>query len=206
MATFPKKDADILALANSMVAGYTEYPEFFPHADVTGLTDVREEFKNAWFVEQCISAMAKLATETKDTALQDLVTEMNLQLRQSEIDTADNPKQLDLIGWGEKSAPKAMPKPGQPRLLEGHNQGPGALELDWKSPAPNHGGEVRSYVILRRDQGPGGILTQWTQVGMALNTQLILTGQPRFTPLEYRVIAVNTSGISLPSNTVALTL
>jgi hypothetical protein len=41
---------------------------------------------------------------------------------------------------------------------------------------------------------------------MALDGEIILTGQPRGARLEYRVIAMNAGGQSAPSNTAAVVL
>ena len=81
-----------------------------------------------------------------------------------------------------------------------------AVELDWKAPAANHGGPVRSYIVLRREAVKGASFGKWEQAGMALKTPIILTGQPRFTQLGYRIVAANAGGTSMPSNTAAVVL
>jgi len=206
MPRFPKKEADVFALVNQMIAGYTAYPAVFPHADVAGLTDARTDYTNQAIVEGCYTSDALLATETKDTALRALKREMKKQLKRSEVDTKKNPLQLKFIGWTEERYGKAVRKPSQPRALEATPRGPGVVELDWKAPAPGNGGPVRSYVILRRQHLPGKQFSNWTQEGMALNPEITLTNQPRFVQLEYRIIAVNTAGNSVPSNTAAVAL
>ncbi len=85
-------------------------------------------------------------------------------------------------------------------------QGPGTVHLDWKAPVPGKGGPVRSYIVLRREQPPGYPFTDWFQAGLALETEITLTNQPRFIQLEYRIIAINASGVSAPSNVVAVAL
>ncbi len=43
MAVFPKQETDILSLANAMIAGYTENPSLFPHADLAALETATDD-------------------------------------------------------------------------------------------------------------------------------------------------------------------
>jgi hypothetical protein len=66
---------------------------------------------------------------------------------------------------------------------------------------------VRTYVIERREQPvSGGEFSSWTQIGIAIESEVTLTGQSRSSQLEYRVKAVNVGGENIPSNTVAVVL
>jgi len=60
------------------------------------------------------------------------------------------------------------------------------------------GGAVAAYKIQRRLR-PNG---PWTDVGMAIESEITLTNQERGKEWEYRVIAVNKSGEGQPSNTI----
>jgi len=206
MPRFPKKEADIFALANQMIAGYTDHPAVFPHADVAALTNARIDYTNQVIVAGCYKADVALATEVKEKAFRALVRIMKQQLKRSEVDTKDNPLQLKMIGWTEERYGTKVRKPSQPRALEATPRGPGVVELEWKAPAPGKGGSVRSYVVLRRQQLQGQKFTDWSQEGMALTTEITLTNQPRYIQLEYRIIAINSSGNSIPSNAVAVVL
>ncbi|NLV44420.1 MAG: fibronectin type III domain-containing protein [Candidatus Hydrogenedentes bacterium] len=206
MPCFPKKEADIFALANQMIAGYTDHPAVFPHADVAALTDARINYTNQVIVAGCYKADVALATEVKDKSFRALVRNMKQQLKRSESDTKDNPLQLKHIGWTEERYGGQTRKPAQPRSFEATPRGPGVVELEWKAPAPGKGGPVRSYVVLRRQQLPGQKFTHWSQEGMALTPEITLTNQPRYIQLEYRIIAINATGTSVPSNAVAVVL
>ncbi len=132
---------------------------------------------------------------------------MGTQLKQSEVDTKADPEKLEYIGWSPKSPAHPANVPGQPRNLETVVQGPGTIFLDWKAPARGSGGPVRTYVIERREQpNGGGEFSAWTQVSIAIESEITLGGQPRGPQMEYRVKAVNGSGESVPSNTVAVVL
>ncbi len=217
MPTFPKREADILALANQMLAGYTAHPAIFPHADAYALENARNDYTNQVVVQDCFVSAARIATDAKEDAYDDLVAEMKQQLKRSEVDTHDNPTALTLIGWDAQAASNAVRKPGQPRHLEATQQGPGTVTLDWKPPLSssirnphsairNRFGAVRSYIVLRREQPAGQPFTDWFQAGLALETEITLTNQPRFIQLEYRIIAINASGVSTPSNVATVVL
>jgi hypothetical protein len=85
---------------------------------------------------------------------------------------------------------------------------PGTVYLDWKTPMiGGKGGPIRAYVIYRRQQPQGGgAFSSWEQAGMALETHALLSHQSQRREIEYHVIAVNSAGIGIPSNTAAVVL
>lgn len=48
--------------------------------------------------------------------------------------------------------------------------------------------------------------TDWFQASLALETEITLTNHLRLIQLEYRIIAINASGVSVPSNVAAVVL
>jgi hypothetical protein len=207
MAQFPKPEADVVALANAMVAGYTAHAADFPSSDTSALAAVVNVFNTAKSAQTDAGAAAQVATETKDLKLDDLEDKMRDELKKSEVDVGSDSEKLEYIGWGPKAPPSPAVIPGQPRNLDPVVQGPGTLFLDWKPPARGSGGTVRTYIIERREQpAGGGEFGSWAQVAIALETEATLTDQPRGPQLEYRVKAVNAGGESVPSNTAAVVL
>ena len=207
MPQFPKRESDIIALLDSMIGGYTENPAVFPGANLAALQSKRAAFQAAKDDKIEKQAQAQLATEAKEGALTDVKALMMNQLKQSELDTADDPEKLGLIHWGAKRPAQPSAPPGQPRNLEAIVQESGTLLLRWKVPAPGTGSRVRTYLIQRREQPTGGgKFNDWHQIGIALKKRITLTEEPRGQQLEYRIIAVNTGGNSLPSNTAAVVL
>ena len=207
MAQFPKAEADVSALAMSMMAGYGAHALDFPSADPIGLTAAFGAFTGAKNTQTDALAAGQVATEAKNTALDALEEFMGTELKKSEVDVASDPEKLEYLGWGPKAAPSPADPPGQPRNLDPVIQGPGTIFLDWKAPARGSGGTVRTYVIERREQpAGGGEFGDWGQVGIALETETTLTSQPRGPQLEYRVKAINVGGQSIPSNTAAVVL
>lgn len=208
MPKFPKREADILALCEAMIAGYLAHPADFPSRTpgplLVGLSGQYFATKNT---QTSALAAAQIATEQKDDKLDALIEAMKNELKKSEVDAAGDPQKLEYIGWGPKAPPTPTDPPGQPRNLVALNQGTSSVTLDWKPTANGSGGPVRTYVIERRKQPQGGgDFSNWLPVGSALETKATLTGQPRGVQLEYRLKAINTGGESVPSNTAAVVL
>ena len=207
MAQFPRREPEVVVLADTMLAGYRANPVFFPKADVSGLAEAIAAYKVAKNDQQEKMARAQLATEVKETSLTELKAFMTNQIRQSEVDTAAHRTQLALIGWGPKSAPSPSPPPGQPRNLMLETRDSVLVLLDWRAPAAGTGGKVRSYIVERREQAPGGGgFGDWHQIATALEREITLEDQPLDQRLEYRVIAVNVGGASAPTNSVTVVL
>jgi len=211
MAQFPNAEADVVALASAMIAGYTAHPADFPSmdplTDLVALQAALSGYQTAKTAQTDALAAAQVATEAKDLKIDALEDFMRDELKKSEVDVGSDSEKLEYIGWGPKAPPTPAVTPGQPRNLDPVVQGPGTLFLDWKPPARGSGGTVRTYVIERREQpAGGGEFGSWAQVGIALETETTLTDQPRGPQLEYRVKAVNAGGESVPSNTAAVVL
>ncbi|HEG44027.1 hypothetical protein LCGC14_1507900 [marine sediment metagenome] len=207
MPRFPKREADILALVQAMIGGYSAHPGDFPSSIIFALLVSRGGYITAKNDQIEALAAAQVATDEKDTALAALVEVMKAELKKSEVDVGDDSEKLEYIGWGPKAPPSPSDPPGQPRNLDAVVQGAGTVLLDWKAPARGSGGTVRTYVIERRDQPEGGgEFGSWAQAGIALESETTLMNQPRGPQLEYRVKAINTGGESVPSNTVAVVL
>jgi hypothetical protein len=58
----------------------------------------------------------------------------------------------------------------------------------------------------QRGRCGGGAFGGWEQAGMALETHALLSQQSQRREIEYRIIGVNSAGISVPSNTAAVVL
>ena len=211
MPRFPKKEADILALAERLLAGLKENPALFPnppHPPNQPGNGLRW-FINLYQVHRKNSLAARAAaaeaTIDKDEALENLVDAMKTDLSYAENATGGADDKLKLIGWAGKAAPTPLAPPGQPRLLEAVKQGADWLILDWKAPAD--GGQPNAYKVQRRREAGETVNDRrWVDVATAIETEATLVDQPRGAQLEYRVIAINKAGDGLVSNTVAVVL
>jgi len=202
MARFPKKEAEIAALAERLYRGLLDNNTVFPQPPVHPiLVRIRkliyQSRHNAFLAAR---ARAESAIADKDTALENLIEAMKADIRYAENTVNYDDDKLKLIGWAGKKAATPLAVPGQVRLLEAPKQGAGWVFLDWKAPAD--GGKVSAYKIQRRNRPEG----QWQDVATAILTEATLVEQPEKTELEYRVIAVNKAGEGSPSNTVMVVL
>jgi len=202
MPIFPRREAEILALAQSLIAGLTANAADFPAPPVAVL-DLQAVLTSAQtLVDDATAARAtsEEATALKAAGLEELIDSMRADLRYAEDAVSYDDAKLTALGWGGKKARTPIDPPGQPRALEAPQQGEGWVFLDWKPPL--EGGPVSSYRLEVRERPAG----DWAIVGMAVESEITLSGQERAKDLEYRVIAVNKGGDSVPSNTVAVVL
>ena len=212
MPRYPTQQAQILALAEAMIGGYTEHAALFPNADAPLLQSLRDAYSTATAAQTEAMAKAQIATEAKQAALTQLQAVIKRQLKQSQIDTAANPDNLKYIGWGPRASAQSIEAPGQPLTLKSIDEGAGTLLIEWKRPARGSGGPVRTYIIERRELtidetgDDGGNRGRWRQAAISLETRASLKKQPRGAQLEYRVKAINKTGESESSNTIAVVL
>ncbi|MCJ7776739.1 MAG: fibronectin type III domain-containing protein [Sedimentisphaerales bacterium] len=202
MPRFPKREPEIMALAERLVSGFRSNLALFPAPPVVWpILNIKRSLyysaRNALLAKQ---AAAEQSIADKDTALEELIDALKSNLRYAENTVDFDDDKLKLIGWSGKNAPTALAPPGEVRQLEAPKQGDGWLFLDWKQPA--EGGRVSAYKIQRRQRPEGA----WQEVGTAIETESTLVDQPKGKELEYRIIAINKSGEGSPSNTVMAVL
>ncbi|MCP4709699.1 MAG: fibronectin type III domain-containing protein [Planctomycetes bacterium] len=206
MPKFPTSEAEVTALAETMVAGYTAHALDFPSVTVADLQTALDTYQTDRQSQANAKAQAQIATEAKTTKLGDLVAVMKNDLKLSEVDVAADPEKLTQIGWGPKAQPTPIEAPGAPTELTPSFEGAGTLQLKWDKPATGSGGAVRNYLIQRRDHDETGQFGNWQLLDFAYDTEMTLTDQPRSVQMEYRVKASNAAGESLPSNTTPVVL
>jgi hypothetical protein len=201
MARFPDREAEIKALAQSIITGLTGSADFpNPPVSPADLQTQLNSFISLGDAQVAAQAAAQQATEAKQAGHDVLIGSMKSVLRYAEDAADGNSAKLAALGWSGKAAPTPLQPPGQPRSLEVLRQGEGWLFLDWKEPA--EGGKAAFYRLERR-KAPGG---SWELAGMATESEATLNNQERGKEWEYRVIAINKAGESGPSNTVTAVL
>lgn len=209
MARFPSKENDIVTLAGEIRDGLESNAALYdaPPISFDGLEDLITAYNNANAQVIAAEAEAKLKHDAKDDALDNLTDGMRSILNYAENKVQGDDAQLQLLGWRGRKTATEQPVPAQPRSLEIVNESAGTIELDWKQGTSRRThGKVLSYKIECRELPAEGDPTQWTLKGIALESETILTGLPRGINLEFRVIAVNKTGDSAPSNVVAAVL
>jgi len=213
MPKYPVRQVDVMALAEAMISGYQQHPDMFVNADPVLLRSIFDAYNQAAEDQLTAVAKAQIATQAKQTAFERLQKTIKSQLKQSQVDTAGNPENLNYIGWGPRAVAHPVESPGQPMMLESVDEGAGTLTIRWKRPVQGSGGPVRTYIIERRQLASGQSQVDdnsrsevWKQAGISLETTVSLKDQPRGVQLEYRTMAINKSGQSEPSNTIAVVL
>jgi hypothetical protein len=205
MPQFPNKEAEIVALAEQMIAGLTEHGADFPSVTKAALESGLADYKEQKQTQDSAKSQAQIATISKDENLDLLVELMKNDLKKAEVDCTNIPQNLYEIGWGPRSEPQPLIAPASPTELHPIAEGQGTIWLVWNK--PETGGPVRNYIIERRQQPQsGGDFGPWTLVNTTYNREINLTDQPVNARLEYRAKAANAAGESLPSNSVSVVL
>ncbi|MEX2243903.1 MAG: fibronectin type III domain-containing protein [Fimbriimonadaceae bacterium] len=213
MAKYPTRKADKENLYDDMVAGIaanpTEYPsglgEPFDTGVLVGLITAKNNASNT---RQADESQFRLSVEAEGDTF-DAVDEEARRLLNLAIATHGvKSNNLTLIGWGPTGTGTSN-LPGQPRTLEAQSQLPSSCFLDWKAPAPAAGaGRVGFYRVERRVRTLAGAQTEdWGAWQLTpIESEITVTGLERGVEYDFRVIAVNAAGDSVPSNTVTLVL
>ncbi|NEP43123.1 MAG: fibronectin type III domain-containing protein [Okeania sp. SIO2H7] len=203
MAKFPRTEAEIMALAQAVIAGLTANTTVYPSPPLTTeeLTANANNFIASQKAAIAAATAAKEATVAKKEALETLTDSLKRVLRYAENTVGDSNEKLELLGWGARSRPSSQDVPGQVRGLEIVDRGPGWISLDWN--APSEGGTVKAYKVQRRITAEED---EPVDVGTVLESQIALVNQPREKELIYQAIAINKAGEGIPSNIVTVTL
>jgi hypothetical protein len=190
MARFPKREAEVAALARRLVIGLSGSEDFpNPPVPVDELQAALDEYNAAKDATVTAEAAAQETYAEKDDALEDLTDAVR-----------KNAEKLSRIGWAARKDKTPLEVPGQVRSLEVLQQGEGWLVLDWKHPID--GGRVSAYRVRCREFESGG----WHDVAMAIDTEVLLNDQKSGVEIAYEVVAVNKAGTGEPSNIVTVTL
>lgn len=142
MARFPRSEAEIVALAQNIIAGLTANAATYPAPPVlpVDLQALVDSFNTLSDDAVAARAASEQATGTKEAGLEEVVNAMQSILRYAENTVDFDDDQLKLLGWAGRRARTPLDPPGQPRTLEAPGQGEGWVFLDWKK--PTDGGTV----------------------------------------------------------------
>jgi hypothetical protein len=200
---YPRQQAEVVGLVDNMINGITENPQIFSHCDSVSLQNARSEYALADAALADAESKAAIAAAAKLEKFNKLQQEMKKQIKLGIVDTVDNPIQLGLIGWGTNCAPHQIEIPGSPGNLRIAAQGnDGLLCFTWDK--SRSGGPVRNFIVERKQFN--GNWSEWQLAGTSYNNEIKLIKQPIGIKLEYQVRASNTSGQTMPTNTVAVVL
>ena len=203
---FPHRDADLIVLVQKIIVGMTENPDYpSPPLSTSDLRNMLDEFLAASDAQSAAQSTEQQATETKQDKRHVMIGGAKSMLDYAENAVQGNDAKLTALGWGGRKprTPHVTELPGQPRNLRVTEQGEGSLTVVWEE--PSDGDEAVSYKAEYRVLN-GETVSGWRIVGATALTKLMLTEQESGNTLEYRVIAINKAGHSLPSNTVTVVL
>lgn len=201
MATFPTRETDIIALAQSVIHGLANLGNVFTksphdHGEIQAKLNAVQGQR-----DKVITLQAQLseATTAKNHAITDLSDCLKAVLAYVQHAATDD-SQLAQFGWSGRRTATAQTAPGQCRVLEIVRQGDGWVSLDWKEPAD--GGKPAFYAIEFRELPDG----DWRPAGNAVESEATLTNLPMGKTLQFRVYAANKAGQGPVSNTVEVKL
>jgi hypothetical protein len=95
MPAFPKRETDVVALAEQMIAGYTAHAADFPSVTVATLSTAINNYKSQKTTQESAHSQAQIATVTKDDKFEALVDLMRTDLKASEVDVVADPVKYD---------------------------------------------------------------------------------------------------------------
>jgi predicted DNA-binding ArsR family transcriptional regulator len=201
MPRFPKAEAEIVALAHAMRAGFLNNPHFpAPPVPVEALDALIQSVAEANKDVQDAEAALKKTYAAKERAVTQLTQAVRSDLWYGKAVARNNAARLKQIGWNTRAPATQMQVPGNCGPLQGVRQGEGMIMLRWTR--PKQGGKPEGYHIERRLRDGGA----WEATNIAFSTTFVLTNQPSAVELEYRVIAGNQAGDGTPSNIVVAVL
>jgi Fibronectin type III domain len=207
MAQFPTTENDMFVLGGKIHIGLAAHGDVFPDPPYgpAQMGPLLSFYQNSRAAALDAYTAKNEAMALKQSAFADLTSAVKGIIRYAENTVGISSAKLELIGWGPRKEPEAMPVPGPPEILEAVVQGTGTIELAWRKPANGSGGSVNAYLVEQRQMN-GAMFDDWVEVGFSFETMLTLSNQPRGVTLEFRVKAVNKSGESSPGNTIAVVL
>ncbi len=199
MPEFPKKEMDIIELAQKIANGITKNPTDFPNPPV--LPADMETSITAFFDKIEAIQLSKAATmglvQDKNDILKNIVGGSKANIGYAEIVAKGDNAMLEKISWSVRAEPTALQPPAQCRFLEIIGQGDGWVHIDWKEPVG--GGKVATYVVQRSQNG-----TSFTDVAPAVESEAVLNNQPTGKYI-FQVVAMNKAGRGMASNTISIT-
>ncbi len=198
----PRKEADLIILADAIIGGLKANPDIFKNSPIT--------FKElSTLVSTLISSKDKVTEKKADyeAAVADKDKDATtLYEGTSEIAdfcyriTKNDKALLAKVGLSAPQERKPAEMPGQCRLFTTIKQGIDSAVFEWKRPVKQ--GRIRAYVIQRRKFETS--TEAWETVWTTVDKEVEIKGQPEDQVFEYRVRALNKAGLGVASNIVSV--
>ncbi len=198
----PGKEAELIAFVEAIIGGFKADPDIFKappytYEHLASLIDTANISIDS--VAQGKS-LYEAAVETKNKDTQNL--------RDAAIEAADyaykvakrNKSILAKVGLTPRWEKKSAELPGQARTLIIAKQEIGKVIFKWKQPTA--GGKVGAYIIQRKETETPP--EDWKNLWTSMSKEAEINDQPENQSFDYRVRALNHTGIGAPSNTVTV--
>ena len=175
MCQLPRTQPKAAALTTRMIAGFTDYPDTFPSADIHGLQNSLDNFYEARHAFTAALAAFKQAGKKQKDAFEELRDAIANQIKAAQVDTSGYPVKLGLIGFGARRKKTSINLPAQPQLLDIKSPAAGVVKLQWEKRRLPGCGRVQSFIIESRIMTDRGA-ANWLLAGMSFDCQAILRG------------------------------
>ena len=196
MANFPRTEAEVYMLSQKVKAGLESSSQIFPVPPVAAIDmgQLLEALEEAQAAVNATRAAAEAATDAKLAAIEALVsaTKKNIRYAESTVDFEDD--KLKLIGWAARRPKTKAQLSGQPMGLIARNCGQGEVELCWD--APLSGSKPLCYRVERLVKGGA----KWGIAATSVKKTITIEADNENITAQWRVIAINRAGESIPSN------
>jgi len=203
---FPKRELEIVRLAQDASRGLAANPDVFPAPPTTAaaLEEALTAYNAAREASVAGLAAAQAGTTAKQQAVDSMVTMLQATVKYAEFvaKAKGDGGVLKKIGWGGRRRPVRNEReaPGQVITLNVNQEGKDWVTLAWNEPFD--GGTVAAYRIQRRRRETG----EWMDVATTVETAVRLHGQEAGIELEYQIIGINQAGEGPTSNIVRVVL
>ena len=205
MAEFPKSEATITQLAETLKGGLASDP-IFADAPATPaqLQNELNELASANTAKVNADAAAKTATIAKNDRLNALINSMKQIFAWAVKIPGITAEQLQTLGWGFPDPPRELQPPAQCGNFRLHNIEGQTVDFDWDKPSYKDGGKPTGYKIYRREAGTPA---PWLLCNVVFGATAIEDiEQFSAGTWEVGVRASNTAGEGPLSNTVTVTV
>jgi len=198
----PRKEAELVAFIEVIIGGLKADPEIFENPPLTSqqLSD---------FVSNVNLSIDNVAQNKSSYEAAIMAKDINVKtLYKSAVEivnycyriTKDNKSLLAKVGLTPPSEKKPAEIPGQCRVFRIEKHQINGAVFKWKHPVS--GGRIRAYIIQRKESEASA--DSWENVWTVTEKKAEIKDQPEGKTFDYRVRALNPSGIGIPSNIVTV--
>lgn len=205
MAEIPRNPEDVSALLRMVKSGIDANPTLWANPPATGpQLEAQADVIDAASADQQIKqALAKQSTATKTGNVKDGRTILTRMKAWAISIVGRNDPRIEELGFTEDAPPTPLAPPGQVRNLIARDEQPtGQLTLVFDKPV---GGGAPAVLKIQRKLPTDADFVLIDAIP-SNEIKRLLVGQPVNVLMQFRMIASNNAGDSVPSNTIQVRL